>query len=285
MDELLQCVMRRYATMTNQAIPYMNLHECAKFMYDDCLSGKDQRCMKRAQDAVIMSFCAPLKDLQTFGWTMHPQQQQQEDQQQDQQQQDELSVVSSSIQPPIQALTILRHPVDRVWSMYRFQTKYCYKCMNLTEVYILMDQQQTGSIDSICIDQLSNHETANLLSTHFKQDATDAEKVQEAITNMKEFFTMIGLTEQVDATVAMLHKVFPWMNGTIEGSNEKCSFPHANASPLNNRCGPGDSHWELPPHPDDVTRQAIEQHNQMDLQLYQAAVQHFERQKRALGLL
>lgn len=48
-----------------------------------------------------MSYCAPLKDLPAFQW--------------------------DSTKDDIHAITVLRHPVDRVWSMFRFQTKGCYK--------------------------------------------------------------------------------------------------------------------------------------------------------------
>mmetsp|Transcript_3663 Transcript_3663/g.8856 ORF Transcript_3663/g.8856 Transcript_3663/m.8856 type:complete len:92 (+) Transcript_3663:1375-1650(+) len=64
-----------------------------------------------------------------------------------------------------------------------------------------------------------------------------------------------------------------------------CPIPHSNASPDNNRCvgeGRTASHWDLPKHPDDATRQAIERHNAMDMKLYEAAVQYFELQRRAI---
>jgi hypothetical protein len=48
-----------------------------------------------------MSYCAPLKDLPAFQW--------------------------DSTKENIHAITVLRDPVDRVWSMFRFQTKGCYQ--------------------------------------------------------------------------------------------------------------------------------------------------------------
>jgi hypothetical protein len=81
----------------------------------------------------------------------------------------------------------------------------------------------------------------------------------------------------------MMGQAFPWLAEHVKESATNCSLPHANASPSNNRCGPGNTHWDLPPHPDEETRQAIIDHNHLDVQLYEAAVQHFELQKRALG--
>ncbi|KAL3940298.1 MAG: hypothetical protein SGARI_001022, partial [Bacillariaceae sp.] len=88
-------------------------------------------------------------------------------------------------------------------------------------------------------------------------------------------------------TRRMLGQVFPWMNETLEGYQATCPLNHDNASPSNNRCvktglGKPDSHWDLPKHPDEATRQAIEAHNQMDIKLYEAAAEYFELQKRAL---
>jgi hypothetical protein len=51
---------------------------------------------------------------------------------------------------------------------------------------------------------------------------------------------------------------------------------------VKNGIGKMDSHWELPKHPDEATRQAILAHNHMDMKLYEAAVEYFQLQKRAL---
>jgi hypothetical protein len=95
---------------------------------------------------------------------------------------------------------------------------------------------------------------------------------------------MIGLTEQLNATVQMAGEVFPFMKTNVDWSEKKCELPHRNSSPKNNHCGPSNTHWDLPAHPDEETRKAIEAHNQLDMKLYEAAVQHFELQKRALGV-
>jgi hypothetical protein len=128
-----------------------------------------------------------------------------------------------------------------------------------------------------------------LLSTEWedrtlKKDDTDTERVQEAIANMKSFFTIVGLTEELNVTVQMVGHVFPWMQERVGWSSKTCSLPHANQSPKNNGCGADRSHWELPSHPDEETRKAIEAHNQLDLRLYEAAKRHFALQKLATGL-
>lgn len=77
-------------------------------------------------------------------------------------------------------ITVLRHPVDRVWSMYRFATKQCYKCHTLLDMYIAIDtaaaadtvqedlhmysNDEDCSKKLVCIKQLVNHQTRNLLT-------------------------------------------------------------------------------------------------------------------------
>jgi hypothetical protein len=211
-----------------------------------------------------MSLCGALKNLPTFTWN-------------------DVDRVKS--------FTVLRHPVERVWSMFRFETRMCYNCKNLTEIYAKIDSGNTYGMDSLCLAQLQNHETANLLSSDWPANATEDEIVTEAIENLKSFFTVIGLTEELTISAQILGTVFPWLNKTIDGSLVRCSLPHSNGSPENNHCimtprtdggqGYDTSHWELPSHPDEETRRAIEAHNQLDLKLYEAAVQYFELQKRA----
>jgi hypothetical protein len=207
----------------------------------------------------------------------------------------------------IRAFTILRHPVDRVWSMYRFQTRNCYDCLTLIEIYHRIDTNTTTyqksddgtthQLDDLCLNQIQNHQVTNLLtsSPHWsndtnKEDDDDAQTamIDEAITNMKTYFTVIGLTEKIEETRRILGTVFPWMNETLKGYNDDatCPLAHDNSSPSNNRCIKDDkghdSHWDLPNHPDEETRQVILAHNTLDMMLYEAAVDYFELQHRAM---
>ena len=234
----------------------MNLHECSARRYSNCLSGKDQRCQQSVKDASIMSYCAPLKDLRVFEW-------------------------ERTTENPVHALTVLRHPVGRVWSMFRFQTKRCYQCKTLKQVYEDYDKQGPEVYENdMCASQLMNHQTRNLLT---KDDVPDDEKVAQAIEDLN-FFTFIGLTEDMESTAAIAGKVFPWLAEHVNATERTCPFPHRNSSPQNNRCGKGGTHWDLPDHPDQETAELILKHNQLDMQVYEAAVKHFELQKNVLGL-
>jgi hypothetical protein len=210
-------------------------------------------------------------------------------------------------------VTVLRHPVARVWSMYRFQTKNCYHCLPLTQIYALIDAGNASkTMTSMCQLQLLNHQTRNLLTASSSTvDVPDSiEQVQEAIASLQSVFTMVGLTEDMPNTAKMVEKVFPWLAQRIsdwsvalelpvstDDANDsavvaaaaaaptsECTLPHANKSPTNNRCGPGGTtHMDLPSEPDAETAAAILAHNAMDYALYQAGVELFALQKRALG--
>jgi hypothetical protein len=211
------------------------------------------------EKSAIMTYCAPLFQANQFDWA------------------------NSS------AVTVLRHPVDRVWSMYRFETKGCYQCIELKDYYQHVDDGTVGELydrrdeSKLCVAQLLNHQTRNFLTSPMSQDFTEEDQIHEALYNLQNRFTVVGLTEELQATVQMLGQAFPWLAEHMKDSETSCFLPHANASPSNNRCGPGNTHWDLPPHPDEETRQAIIEHNQLDMQLYETAVQHFELEKRALG--
>lgn len=263
-DHLLRCGRERLAKDFGSSMQHYSIHECARGMFKRCISDSNDPCRHEMDNAASMSFCSALKHLNLLGWGDNER---------------------------IKAITMLRHPVERVWSMYRFETKMCYKCKNLTDIYDLLDSGDTPFMDSLCIAQLQNHETANLLTSDWPEDASDDQIVAEAIKNLKSFFTLVGLTEELTLTAQMLGTAFPWLNKTMEGTKTRCSLPHKNSSPDNNHCinnertdgKPGilTTHWDLPDHPDEKTRKAIEAHNQLDLRVYEAAVQYFELQKRA----
>ena len=263
-DHMLKCAMKRLEDDWKLEVPYYNIHECARGKFRQCVNDEDDICRERMKESSMMSYCAPLYHLENFGW----------------------------MEDSVRALTVLRHPVDRVWSMFRFEPRSCYRCKNLTDIYALMDANTTIGYDSLCLNQLQNHEVRNLLTSDWPDDASDEDKLNEAIANLKSFFTVIGLTEELEETRSLLGKVFPWMDVKIEGSSTTCHLPHDNKSPENNHCvryktpdGKWKSeHWDLPDHPDEETRKAIEAHNQLDMKLYDAAVQYFELQKRAMDL-
>lgn len=276
-DKLLRCSINRLKKEANYNVPYYSIHECSRSHFAKCLTEKDNDCRSSMDKASVMSYCAALKYLDEFGWWHN----------------------NKDEENKVKAFTVLRHPVDRVWSMFRFQTKNCYKCQPLKDIYEKFDRGEDTGVDKLCMEQLQNHEVNNLLSSEWpvevsKLDIVNEEEhfdisgkmVQEAIDNMKGFFTVIGMTEHLPETAETLGKVFPWMNldgNDLYGTTSQCELPHANASPKNNRCGKDNTHWDLPKQPDQETYDLIVKHNQMDMDLYEAALAYFELQQKALS--
>eukprot|EP00548_Thalassiothrix_antarctica_P009333 CAMPEP_0194159214 /NCGR_PEP_ID=MMETSP0152-20130528/77704_1 /TAXON_ID=1049557 /ORGANISM="Thalassiothrix antarctica, Strain L6-D1" /LENGTH=523 /DNA_ID=CAMNT_0038868751 /DNA_START=58 /DNA_END=1629 /DNA_ORIENTATION=- len=282
MNGLLQCaISRSRKTEKKEQIAYMNVQECSEERYRNCRDGADPKCRERINESAILSYCAPLMDLKSFGWAKN------NFIEEGKQEEEEALQDFSLPNAKPHAVTVLRHPVSRIWSMFRFRTKSCYSCTPLIDVYKLIDANQTENMthSTTCITQLLNHQTRNLVSSQHEFDTLpDHELIEDALYNIKNYFTMIGLTEEMNDTAKMVGKVFPWMAETIPGSNLTCAMPHRNASPQNNRCGPNNTHWELPPHPDNETLAAIIAHNQLDMILYEQTVQQFHYQKVALDL-
>lgn len=276
-DRLLRCSMDRLRREANYDVPYYSIHECSKKRFKDCLDNKENSCRVFMESASVMSYCAALKYLDEFGWWHN-----------------------NNEENKVKAFTVLRHPVDRVWSMFRFQTKNCYKCKPLKEIYEQLDAGEDTGLEKLCLDQIRNHEVNNLLSTDWPLEVSELDvenneehaelstsMIQEAIDNMKNFFTVIGITEDLPGTASILGTVFPWMDldGSEEhGTTSQCKLPHANASPSNNRCGEKNTHWDLPKTPDQETIDLIVKHNALDMELYEAAVSYYELQKKALGM-
>lgn len=236
-------------------LPQYQLSECSYSRFQECVSNPHASCRHQAAKASIMTYCAPLFTSNQLGWG------------------------------DARAITVLRNPIDRVWSMYRFQTKSCFKCKNLTDVYADINAGRTDTYSGVCASQLSNHITRNLMSLDVSGNITDEDKINDAMNNLRNRFVVVGLLEKLNSTKLLIEHSFPWMQKSIPGSDIECDFPHANASPRNNRCGPKNSHKPIPDIPDEESRAVIEKNNQLDIKLYDAAVEHFEYQMTALSML
>lgn len=265
----------------NLRFPTYKLSECSPQTYTNCVTGpSNSTCHDRISNSAVMTYCASLAITRHFGWN------------------------DDSFQTP--SVTMLRHPVNRVWSMYRFQTKNCYSCKSLKEVYEDIDNGNTSGYGSgVCIPQIVNHFTRNLLTNltvdelnGYASQMTEAQMVRDAIHSIKYRFTVVGIIERLEESLKLFSYSFPWLSEDFydneyysetqeyyekyKNTLRKCEFPHANASPSNNGCGENHSHMKLPSQPDEETRKIIEEHNKMDIQVYEAALEHFEMQKRAM---
>jgi hypothetical protein len=111
---VIRCALERARSLRSEDIPFYSLSECGWDHFHKCLGGEDPFCSQQTDESVVMQYCAPLFAVNHFGW------------------------IDADL------VTILRDPVDRVWSMYRFQTRSCYKCLPLKEIYQHIDNGTTS---------------------------------------------------------------------------------------------------------------------------------------------
>ena len=316
-DHMMECSKNRYeqvmttmmsSTTTsgkNVSLSYNTIHECKQTQYKQCIDASSldvgKQCRDTVNDTSILSYCAPLHDLPIFGWG-------DEEQEKDEQEEESSAATfhsmtsTSSNSNAFQSITILRHPVDRVWSFFKFQPKGCFHCNELLDVYKSIENNTAYEMyDHLCLKQLMNHQTRNLQRRQQHKSEIEVstlyndEQVTQAIDSIMNFFTMIGITSQLQETHTLMGIIFPWLNMTLlensgsvgDGdditSDIACPLLHENSTPKNNHCMPdGVSHWNLPTTPDKVTFEYIMKYNQMDMKVYEFATRYFELQQRVI---
>jgi hypothetical protein len=243
----------------------------------------------KTSEANVMSYCASLHAVRTFGWK------------------------------GVDKVTVIRDPIDRAWSMYRFSLNGCYKCMELKEV---LRQIANGTFSTrrnregddpfvydpndSCAVQMIGHQSTNLLSSVELYNAAndvrflrEKEIVEEAVRNLREEFTWIGITGEIVQSIDAIRTVFPFLAENLndaakeaagimeksglavqdgfslpEGYVDKgCPFEHRNAG-RDPSCGTK----EL----DEETISLIKILNNRDVAVYKAAVERFELQNEVL---
>ncbi|KAL3799772.1 LOW QUALITY PROTEIN: hypothetical protein HJC23_010422, partial [Cyclotella cryptica] len=246
----------------------------------------------QTSDCGVMSYCASLHTVRTFGWK------------------------------DVDKITVIRNPIDRAWSMYRFTLQSCYHCKELKDVLIevangtfigrgeIVNDGQTSNFvydpaDS-CAVQMIGHQATNLLSSidlyNVANDVRfprEREIVEEAVKNLRESFTWIGITDRLAESVDGFRTIFPFLaenlteamlstsqrfqanglqdvdfsfpDGYIDTNG--CPFGHKNEG-RDPSCGTK----EL----DDEIIHLILKLNNRDMAVYQAAVERFELQMEVL---
>jgi hypothetical protein len=245
----------------------------------------------RTSDCGVMSYCASLHTVRTFGWK------------------------------DVDKITVIRNPIDRAWSMYRFTLQSCYKCKELKDV---LKEVASGTFkgrasysedphfeydpSDSCAIQMIGHQATNLLSSidlyNIANDVRfprEKDIVQEAVKNLRESFTWIGLTDRLPESVDGFRAIFPFLAENLTEAvlntgnkfesqghavtdpmfslpedfvdSKTCPFPHANAA-REPTCGTTEM--------DDETIDLILKLNNRDRAVYQAAMERFDIQMEVL---
>jgi len=271
----------------------------AKYSFDpaELVESIDDFNVCSTSESNVMSYCASLHAVRTFGWK------------------------------GVDKVTMIRNPVDRAWSMYRFTLNRCYNCQEMKDVLRSVaegtfqshgsekDQRDSEhpnfvySPNDSCAVQMIGHQATNLLSSidlyNVANDVRfpkEKEIVEEAVRNLRDEFTWIGITDRIQESIDGMRAVFPFLAENLNEETSKlqdllrtngeqvddsrfslpedytdskgCPFEHRNAG-KDPTCGTKEM--------DDETISLIKKLSNRDVAVYRAAVERFELQMEVLG--
>jgi hypothetical protein len=175
------------------------------------------------------------------------------------------SELHKSLPEPVTYFTLLRNPIDRVISHYYFTRSLINHHLN--ELVSNTSLQELLEQDLI---PMFNNEQTRWLAGEWKEikfGEYREEALERAKSNLREHFSVVGLTERFDETLLLLKNTYDWpRNVFYTRVNVTAKRPKKEAvSP--------------------ATLEAIVQANLLDIELYQYAVTLFEEQMRQQGPL
>ena len=236
----------------------------------------------------VMSYSTSLSNVATFGWQ------------------------------DVDSIAMFGNPVERLYRVYQRTAQECYDCRELAEVLRRIKSGNFSNGDmrahstayspyDSCAAQMIGHQATNLLSSielfNVANDVSfpmEREIVEEAVSNLREGITWIGLLDEMEESVAGFREIFPWLavslnaevvllaeefakNGNPIGDDANFALPEdhmdKNSCTFDQReekvtCGSKEV--------DEEALQLIEELNMRDLAVYKAAVEVFAIQKEVL---
>jgi hypothetical protein len=165
--------------------------------------------------------------------------------------------IHEALPGPFTYLTMLRDPVDRVLSTYHHQVTRQGLAVSV-EDYIRSERTSR-------IDNGQTRRLAAVVSGDAPPAAMTPAMFDSAVRNLREHFSVIGLTERFDLSVLAMARTFGWRKLGYVSYNVSRGRPRAQDLPA------------------DVVA-TIRRHNEYDLELLQIARALFDEQVAALGL-
>jgi Galactose-3-O-sulfotransferase len=162
-------------------------------------------------------------------------------------------------------ITFLRNPVERVHSFYYYARSkpdhYLYDALT-KECF-----EPKGPLAQDATLELCNEQTRLLAGDEWEdpQRPITRAALKRAQANLRTHFRVVGLTEEFDASVLLLHQTFGWQLPFYGKENVTKNKPDSTFL-------------------DAETRRLIEETNSFDLELYEYARQLFNEQRRAARL-
>ena len=168
-----------------------------------------------------------------------------------------------SIERPYEYVTLLRHPVDRVISLYHHIKKWDNEVLN--EEVVTRDLSVTEFVQDLDFVELDNGQTRRIAGAQPPFGKCDKDILEQAQWNLANEFAVVGLTERFAESVVLMKDRLGW------SSVPKLRWKNVN------RLRP--SRDALSPE----TIAAIVDKNKLDLQLYAFAERQLFQQIEAEG--
>lgn len=147
-----------------------------------------------------------------------------------------------ALSQPVQYLTMLRHPVDRVISFYYFLRESPRHPLNKKAMSLTLKEF------ILCEDRNIQNQIHNLQTKMISGDGTAS--IEKAKKNIDEHFLMVGITERFNESLAIMRNKLGWN------------------APYNNKHNVTKRRPKMEQVPAEI-RKLIEQKNEIDFQLYE----------------
>ena len=161
-------------------------------------------------------------------------------------------------------ITFLRNPVERVLSFYHYARStpdhYLYDVLTKECLNLKAPLAQEATLE------LCNEQTRLLAGDEWEdpQRPVTRAALERAQVNLRTHFRVVGLTEEFDASVLLVHRTFGWDLPFYVKENVTKNKPDGAVL-------------------DAETRRLVEETNSFDLELYEYARGLFNEQRRAAG--
>jgi hypothetical protein len=157
-------------------------------------------------------------------------------------------------------ITVLRNTVDRVVSFYSHITRDGQEDDEQLLSYRTTAKQNNMSLSDFVASgiayQTDNHQTRILSNMNPSVGECTPDMLEEAKKNLREHFAVVGLTERFDESVMLMKKVFGWKTPFYLTTNVSQNRPSV----------------------DEEDIKVIEEHNKLDIELYNYASELLDEQ-------
>ena len=160
-----------------------------------------------------------------------------------------------------QYMTIVREPVARVWSMYRHLQVWATPGMRFGDARAAFDKDVSMEemLSRFRLRELDNDQTRRIAGREPAYGRCTRELLDLALTNLEESFSLVGVTERFDETLALAEVELGWRD-----AHEYWVINVNDAYPATEPVDP-------------ATAEAIRAYNALDVELYEFARELMDR--------